>query len=67
MKGEWWEQDAFWAEMRDCLFDRSREERAAGEAEAIVHLLGLEPGARLLDLCCGTGRHAAIFSRLACS
>ena len=34
------------------------EERTAAEVNAVVERLGLEPGARLLDLCCGQGRHA---------
>src|SRR5262245_26852080 len=33
-------------------------ERTAAEVEGIVSLLGLQPGARLLDLACGHGRHA---------
>ncbi len=33
-------------------------ERTALEVEAAVALLGLPPGARILDLCCGHGRHA---------
>jgi SAM-dependent methyltransferase len=34
------------------------EERTAAEVNAVVDRLGLPPGARLLDLCCGPGRHA---------
>jgi len=33
-------------------------ERTAAEVNAVVERLGLPPGARLLDLCCGHGRHA---------
>jgi SAM-dependent methyltransferase len=33
-------------------------ERTAADVEGIIALLGLEPGARVLDLCCGHGRHA---------
>lgn len=33
-------------------------ERTAREVEGIVGLLGIAPGARVLDLCCGQGRHA---------
>jgi SAM-dependent methyltransferase len=32
-------------------------EREAAEVDAIVAVLGLEPGAAVLDLCCGQGRH----------
>ena len=37
------------------------------EAETIVELLALEPGARVLDLGCGWGRHAVELARLGCS
>jgi SAM-dependent methyltransferase len=34
------------------------EEDAAKQAACVVRELALKPGERLLDLCCGTGRHA---------
>ena len=34
------------------------DERTAAEVNAVVERLGLPLGARLLDLCCGQGRHA---------
>src|ERR1700681_536519 len=34
------------------------EEDAARQAACVVRELALKPGERLLDLCCGTGRHA---------
>ena len=40
------------------------DERTAGEVNGVVELLGLPPGARLLDLCCGHGRHAVPLARL---
>ncbi len=40
------------------------DERTAAEVNAVVERLGLEPGARLLDLCCGQGRHAVPLARL---
>jgi SAM-dependent methyltransferase len=33
-------------------------ERTAREVEGVLRLLGLPPGSRILDLCCGHGRHA---------
>jgi len=40
------------------------EERTAAEVNAVVARLGLAPGGRLLDLCCGQGRHAVPLARL---
>jgi ubiquinone/menaquinone biosynthesis C-methylase UbiE len=37
---------------------RLTPERTAQEVEGIVSLLALPPGSRILDLCCGHGRHA---------
>jgi SAM-dependent methyltransferase len=39
-------------------------ERTAAEVNAVVERLGLGPGARLLDLCCGQGRHAVPLAQL---
>jgi SAM-dependent methyltransferase len=39
------------------------EERTAGQCDFLVTALGLEPGARVLDLCCGQGRHAVELAR----
>ena len=39
-------------------------ERTAAEVNGVVGQLGLAPGARLLDLCCGQGRHAVPLARL---
>jgi SAM-dependent methyltransferase len=40
------------------------DERTAAEVNGVVERLGLAPGARLLDLCCGQGRHAVPLARL---
>ena len=36
------------------------EERTAAEVNGVVGQLGVAPGARLLDLCCGPGRHVQL-------
>jgi SAM-dependent methyltransferase len=40
------------------------DERTAAEVNGVVERLGLPPGARLLDLCCGHGRHAVPLAQL---
>jgi SAM-dependent methyltransferase len=57
----WHEQDDFWETVP--LFDQDRLEMAAGEVDFVLSVLGLEPGAALLDLCCGVGRHSLELAR----
>ncbi len=40
------------------------DDRTAAEVNAVVERLGLAPPARLLDLCCGQGRHAVPLAQL---
>jgi SAM-dependent methyltransferase len=54
----WFEDDAFWEGMAPIMFNARRMARAPHEIENLSRLIGLSPGARVLDLCCGPGRHA---------
>jgi len=49
----------YWAQMLD-------EDRTARELAFIGEKLGLEPGAKVLDLCCGQARHAARLAKSGC-
>jgi SAM-dependent methyltransferase len=55
---EWHEQDSFWQTMAPKLFAGRHWEQAPQQVERMIALLRLEPGAAVLDLCCGPGRHA---------
>jgi SAM-dependent methyltransferase len=57
----WHEQDDFWETVP--LFDEQSLERAPAEVDAVLSLLDLEPGAAVLDLCCGVGRHSLELAR----
>ena len=46
------------------LFNQQRLSSAHGEVEKIIALLEIEKGDRILDLCCGIGRHSLELSRL---
>jgi 2-polyprenyl-3-methyl-5-hydroxy-6-metoxy-1,4-benzoquinol methylase len=67
MEGEmkpWHEQDRFWEATGFAMFSEQRLAAAPADIEAAVALLGIEPGARVLDLCCGVGRHSLELARL---
>ena len=57
----WHEQDDFWETVP--LFSPERMEVAPHEVDLIVAMLGLQPDAAVLDLCCGVGRHSLEFAR----
>ena len=60
----WWEDEAFWDAFAPYFFTPERVGRTSADVEALVRLLGIAPGASLLDLCCGIGRHSVEFARL---
>lgn len=62
-KQTWHEQDEFWNDVERALFTEHRTSDAATEVERLIALLRLEPGAAVLDLCCGVGRHTLEFAR----
>lgn len=53
-----WFESFFREDYLEIYRDQFPAERTAAEVEGIVSLLGLEEGARALDLACGQGRHA---------
>ena len=59
----WHEQDAFWEAVAPVLFVQRRWSDAPAEVAQVVSLLGIEPGAHILDLCCGVGRHSLELAR----
>lgn len=56
-----WYRDAF--SITDAVWYRSLDAIAEREVEQALHLLELRPGADILDLCCGHGRHAHELAR----
>lgn len=59
---EWSTSDDFWEGLVDLMFDRDRIARAPAEVDRIESLLSLS-NARIVDLCCGTGRHSVELAR----
>lgn len=62
MTGEWWRE--FFDDDYALLYGATlTPERTEAEVAGVAALLALPEGARLLDLCCGDGRHAVALHR----
>ena len=62
----WYGEDAFWHLFEPVLFSPQRVARAKEEVDRFEQLLPIRPGAAILDLCCGTGRHSLELARRGC-
>jgi SAM-dependent methyltransferase len=62
MVEEWFESDEFWRRCEPFLFTAEHEAEAEDEVSLLLALAD-PPGHRVLDLCCGTGRHAVPLAR----
>jgi 2-polyprenyl-3-methyl-5-hydroxy-6-metoxy-1,4-benzoquinol methylase len=58
-----WYEGAFEEEWLDEIALRIPEERTRNEVDFVVERLELEPGARILDIACGHGRHSLELAR----
>ena len=61
----WHSQDAFWELFEPILFNQQRQSSTREEVDKLEKLLQIEERAKILDLCCGKGRHSLEFSRRA--
>jgi SAM-dependent methyltransferase len=62
----WHQDDELWEIIAPFIFEDQRWKDAPVEIDRIVPLLSLNPGASVLDLCCGPGRHALELARRGC-
>jgi SAM-dependent methyltransferase len=60
---KWHDRDTFWKNVEPVLFHRQRMTNAPGEIDKIISLGGFKPGSKILDLCCGVGRHSIELAR----
>ena len=60
--GEWFENESFWIEMYPFMFPEERFHLADEHVEKILALAGYKDG-RVLDLCCGPGRHSIALAK----
>lgn len=63
MKQAWHDSDEFWNTFGSSMFTPDRIESATKEVEQVIHLVDKPEPMDILDLCCGPGRHSAVFSR----
>ncbi|MBM4049039.1 MAG: class I SAM-dependent methyltransferase, partial [Planctomycetes bacterium] len=59
----WHEEDAFWQTFAPTMFGEPRWAAAGGEVDSMLALAKLAPGAAVLDLACGPGRHSLELAR----
>jgi SAM-dependent methyltransferase len=59
----WHDQDQFWGLFEPFLFNEQRQSNAKIEVDNLIKLLDINEGDRVLDLCCGTGRHSLELAR----
>jgi SAM-dependent methyltransferase len=60
---KWYDDDAFWDTWGPIMFSKERWEGTPEEVDNLIELLDIEPNAKVLDLCCGPGRHLLEFAR----
>ena len=59
----WSDEESFWVGAAPLMYDQQRLARAAREVDEITALLGIDSPRRVLDLCCGPGRHVVELAR----
>ncbi len=59
----WFENDRFWSALAPVFFGEQRQAITPEQTDLLLALLELQPGARVLDLCCGPGRHSLELAR----
>lgn len=62
-KDEWFSEDDFWQNYAPLMFDAARWAEVPAVVDGIIAMTGLAPGAKVLDSCCGPGRHGLEFAR----
>lgn len=60
---QWFEDETFWEAWAPIGFHGPRMLEASSQVEQIIQRLDLKAGAKVLDLCCGVGRHSLELAR----
>ncbi len=59
---DWYKNSKLWKVFAPLMFGPERWAQTPAEVTAIIHLLGLRGTERILDACCGVGRHSLEFA-----
>jgi len=59
----WYDQDSYWTTFESILFHQKRLADTPSQVDHIIKLLQIKSDAKILDLCCGIGRHSLEFAR----
>ncbi len=59
----WYENNEFWEVMEQKIFADKNPAETKKEVEQIISLTGIVGNSKILDLCCGQGRHSLEFAR----
>lgn len=59
----WYEDPSFWHDNYRRMFTPARLSSAAEEVDRVLELTGATPPGKVLDLCCGPGRHTVEFAQ----
>lgn len=60
---KWFEDESFWEEFKQVLFSDERIQRTPYQVDRFIDLLDLKKGDKILDQCCGIGRHSLELAR----
>ena len=63
MEEGWFEDQTFWQDFRSVLFHNYRMNSTSLQVEKMIELLELSRDDKILDLCCGVGRHSLEFAK----
>ncbi len=60
---KWFEDESFWEEFKQVLFSEERVKKTPYQVDRFVEILDLREGDKILDQCCGIGRHSLELAR----
>ncbi|NLI56465.1 hypothetical protein GX420_05760 [bacterium] len=63
MENNWYEDENLWKNFEPILFNENRIKNTPPEVDKIITLLNIKESSKILDLCCGIGRHSLEFGR----